>query len=54
MGMTTTPKMSPICCGLTLVPMVRPSAPAVRLARTSTSRRKGQLETCATTGVEGM
>ncbi len=53
MGMTTTPKMRPICCGLTLVPMVRPSAPAVRLARTSTRMRKGQLLTWATTGVDG-
>jgi hypothetical protein len=47
MGMTTVPKMRPICCGLTLVPMVRPSAPAVRLARMRTAMRNGQLLTWA-------
>ena len=41
MGMTTMPKMRPICCGLTLVPMIRPSAPAVRLASARTSDEEG-------------
>src|SRR5260370_1085297 len=40
--------MSPICCGLTLVPMVSPSAPAVKLASATTTIRNGQLLTCAT------
>ena len=54
MGTTTMPNIRPMFCGLTMVPMVRPTAPEARLARIIVPIRIGQLSTCTTTGEVGM